>query len=321
MKFNASLNYRPIAIALAAFLAMAAPIINDDSVFAKPTQGDASANVLMNDPEAVAAFLDSLFQKKMKELHVPGAVFVLVRDGGIFFSKGYGYADLEKQIPVDPDRTLFRIASVSKVVTGAAVMQLAGRGLLDMNKDVNEYLTRFKLDNNFKQPVTMAHLLTHTGGFDDNYIGKVGRTPEEQAPLGEFLAERMPKRVMTPGEVYSYSNHSNALAGYLVEAIAKKDFAEYAEENIFRPLEMNHSSFRLPEHLAPDLSKGYIFENGKFREFPFDYLNSIDDDYYIAFRQDEEGRITHLFASRLHPSSAPKSCKCPPSCRAGYLRD
>lgn len=52
-------------------------------------------------------------------------------------------------------------------------MKLAERGLLDMNKDINEYLTRFKLDDTFKQPVTMAHLPTHTGGFDDDYIGKV----------------------------------------------------------------------------------------------------------------------------------------------------
>ncbi len=202
-----------------------------------------------------AAFLDSLIQVKMKEHHIPGVEFIMVKDGEIFFSKGYGHADLEQTILVDPAQTLFRICSIAKVVTGTAVMQLVEQGRIDLDRDVNEYLSLFKIKNKFPQPVTMKHLLTHTGGFDDMYLNKVGRTKAEQMPLGDFLAKRLPPIITPPGEVYTYSNLGNALAGYLVEVVSGQDFADYAVENIFKPLEMNHSNFRLPDSLAPNLSK------------------------------------------------------------------
>lgn len=71
---------------------------------------------------------------------VPGAVFVVVKDGKVLLQKGYGYADVEKKIPVDPEKTLFRIASVSKVFTAAAVMQLVEQGKMELNRDVQNYL-------------------------------------------------------------------------------------------------------------------------------------------------------------------------------------
>src|SRR5579884_3030147 len=81
------------------------------------------------------------------------AAFVLVKDGKVIFSKGYGYANLEKQTPVNPDRTVFRVASVSKVFTATAVMQLAESGKLDLNRDVNLYLSRFKVKDPYPQLV------------------------------------------------------------------------------------------------------------------------------------------------------------------------
>ena len=93
------------------------------------------------DPEEMEAFVDSFFEAKMAELHIPGAAIVLVRDGQVLLSKGYGYADLARQIPVDPARTAFRAGSVSKLFTWTAVMQVVERGLLDLDADVNRYLT------------------------------------------------------------------------------------------------------------------------------------------------------------------------------------
>jgi CubicO group peptidase (beta-lactamase class C family) len=96
------------------------------------------------DPKELEVFLDNFFAQQMAKEHVPGAVFVLVKDGKIFFTKGYGYADLEKKTPVIPDQTLFRVGSISKLFTATAVMQLAEQGKLNLDDDVNKYLKRFQ---------------------------------------------------------------------------------------------------------------------------------------------------------------------------------
>lgn len=204
------------------------------------------------DPEELEAFLDDYFAEKMEALDVPGAAFVMVKDGEIFLIKGYGYADLENDVPVDPRTTVFRIGSTSKLFTANAVMQLVEEGQIDLHADVNRYLETFQIPDTYTEPVTMAHLLTHTGGFDERSIGAFARTPEDLQPLGAYLAEHMPARVMPPGEVTSYSNHGLALAGYIVETVSGMQFEQYVAEHILQPLGMTRSSFAQP--LPPELA-------------------------------------------------------------------
>jgi CubicO group peptidase (beta-lactamase class C family) len=156
------------------------------------------------------------------------------------------------------------MASVSKVFVTTAVMQLAERNEVRLDADVDRYLALFKLPATFPQPVTLAHLLTHTGGFDGRTIGRAASTAADLRPLGQYLADRMPPRVLPPGIAYSYSNHGFALAGYVVEVVAKTPFGRYVEEHIFRPLGMRHSSFAqpLPPHLATALATGYAVGDG-----------------------------------------------------------
>ena len=229
------------------------------------------------DPQELEAFLDAFFAEQVEKLHISGAVFVLVKDGEIFFAKGYGYADLENQTPVVPEKTVFRAGSVSKLFTATAVMQLYERGLLNLDDDVNKYLKHFQLEDNYPQPVTVANLLTHTGGFDERYIGMHARTSSDLIPLGQYLATRMPPRTMPPGEVIAYSDHGMSLAGYLVEEISDVPFAQYIDANIFQPLGMSRSSFQQPPppHLASDLAVGYRYKNGTYEPYPFDYLNIV----------------------------------------------
>jgi len=179
--------------------------------------------------------------------------FVLVKNGKIFFQKGYGYADSKKKTPVVPDQTLFYAASVSKLVTATAVMQLIESGKLAADANVNTYLTRVQLENNFPAPVTVANLLTHTSGFDDSFIvGAVDR-PADLVSLGDFFTMNPPRRGRPPGQEIVYSNMGMAFAGYLVEAVSGLSFYDYVEQNVFRPLGMDHSSFRrpFPSNLAP----------------------------------------------------------------------
>src|SRR5512141_299574 len=118
------------------------------------------------DPAEMEAFIDKLLKHEMDENHIAGAAVAVVKDGKLFFTKGYGYADLENKIPVDPEQTIFRIGSVSKTFTWTAVMQLVEQGKLDLDADVNTYLDG-RIPATYPQPITLKHLLTHTAGFED----------------------------------------------------------------------------------------------------------------------------------------------------------
>jgi CubicO group peptidase (beta-lactamase class C family) len=219
------------------------------------------------------AFLDAFFSAKMAELHIPGAAIVVVRDGEVYLSKGYGYADLDRQIPVDPARTAFRVGSVSKLFTWTAVMQAVEQGLLDLDADVNRYLNEFQIPDTYPQPVTLAHLLTHTAGFEDRWIGTATRDPEALGPLRQVLAETMPRRVEAPGVVHSYSNYGTGLAGHLVEQVSGQSFEQYVEEHILRPLGMEGTTFRqpLPAVLAANVATGYTYAEDTLEAAPLIY--------------------------------------------------
>jgi hypothetical protein len=136
-------------------------------------------------------------------------------------------------------------------------MQLQEQGKLDLDKDVNEYLD-FKLPDAFGQPITLKHILTHTPGFEEQI--KDLFVADTNAPnLGDYVKTHIPTRIYPPGKVPAYSNYATALAGYIVERVSGKPFTEYIDENIFRPLGMNRSTFvqPLPANLADGMSNGY----------------------------------------------------------------
>lgn len=250
------------------------------------------------DPQELEAFLDEFFAERMEESHIPGAVFVLVKDGKIFFTKGYGYADLESQRPVVPDETVFLPGSVGKLFTATAVMQLVEQGEMDLDDDINEYLDDFHLPDTYPEPVTVGDLLTHTGGFDERFIGAAVSSPEELLPLGEYLAQNTPPRVMPAGDNISYCNHCYALAGYLVEKVAGIPWAQYVDENILQPLDMRHSTCQQlpPPDLASDLAVGYIYVNGECKPMPDLYMNIAPAGALYATATD----MAHFMIAHLH---------------------
>lgn len=225
--------------------------------------------------ENLETFLDAFFAREMKRLNIPGAVFSMVENGELVFARGYGYANLPDKVPVCPETTIFRVASVSKVFTATAAMQLYEQGLLDLMEDVSVYLGDFPLAKNGDTPLTMHHLLTHTGGFDDRSVNLAFERKDRIPSLEDYLAANIPPRVRPPGEVISYSNHGLALAGLVVEKISGRPFVDYARLNLLEPLGMERSSFLLPPELAPHLATGYFPAGGINRPRGFDYLYNI----------------------------------------------
>lgn len=227
------------------------------------------------DPQEMETFFNGVMAAHLRAFHIPGATLAVVKDGEVFFAKGYGYADLETRRPVDPERTLFRPGSVSKLFVWTAVMQLVEQDQLDLDVDVNTYLD-FEIPDTYPQPITLAHLMTHTPGFEDVGQGLFKLSAEDVRSLDVYLRTYLPARVFPPGEVVAYSNYGSALAAYVVERVSGVPFAEYVERHIFEPLEMTHSTFRqpLPAHLAPDRARGYNYVDGAYVDGGFEFVQA-----------------------------------------------
>ena len=249
-----------------------------DSQQQQPTQTPVTSSDSapgLNNSQEFTAWVDKFMNDEMSKSHIPGAVISIVKDGKAFFTKGYGYANVEKKIPVDADKTLFRVASLSKLFTATAAMQLSEQGKLDIKSNANQYLKKFKIKNPFPQPVTAAQMMMHTDGTTKRRIGLAAPTPEKMLPLGDYLAKYMPAIEWQPGTLYSYSSHSTALLGYLVETISQTPFVEYIDKNILQPLSMSRTSFQQPPppELADNLATGYQYSKGKYQAVPYLYLN------------------------------------------------
>jgi CubicO group peptidase (beta-lactamase class C family) len=218
-------------------------------------------------------FIDGVMAAQKEAHHYAGAVVVVVSDGRVVFKKGYGFADFIERKPVDPGRTLFRVASNSKMFAWTAVMQLLEQGRLDLHADVNTYLKGIAIPPTFSEPITLAHLMSHTPGFEDRIFGLFAKSPDTR-PLVDILRDSMPARIFAPGSVPAYSNYGAALAGLIVEQVSGMPYEQYVEDRILLPLGMTHATVRqpVPARLAADLSKGYEWTGGRLKEQAFEYV-------------------------------------------------
>src|SRR6516162_2959409 len=211
----------------------------------------------------VESWLDGYLPYALKTGDIAGAVVVVVKDGEVLTERGYGYADVSAQKPVDAKLTLFRPGSVSKLVTWTAVMQQVEQGKIDLDADVNQYLD-FKIPPLAGKPITMRNLMQHTAGFEEQAKSVIGADPNGMSFVA-LLKSWTPARVFAPGTTPAYSNYGASLAGYIVQRVSGESFDDYVDKHIFEPLEMSHSTFRqpLPAKLAPLMSKGYKTASGE----------------------------------------------------------
>ena len=221
--------------------------------------------------EGLESYMDGVIGTMMKKNHINGVTVSVVKDNDIYWSKGYGYADSESGIPVDPETSLFRMGSVSKLFVWTAVMQLYEDGLINLDADVSSYIDDFKIPGGYEEPITMRHLMTHTPGFEDYYFNLFSTDSIPPSSLGENLNQHMPERVRPPGVHSSYSNHGTGIAAYIVEEISGMKWDDYVEQKILKPLGMDITSFRyiLPDSLKSIHSKGYVYSGGSYTSKEF----------------------------------------------------
>lgn len=204
------------------------------------------------------AWLDGMIPVGLNAGDIAGAVIVIVKDGQVLTARGYGYADKARGIRVDPDQTLFRPGSVSKLFTWTAVMQLVEQGKIDLDADINTYLD-FRIPPKFGKPITMRHLMTHTPGFEETIKYLILTDPKTKPSLERGVKRWVPTRIYAPGSTPAYSNYGAALAGYIVQRVSGQRFEDYVQAHIFAPIGMTRSTFEqfLPPTFAATMSKGY----------------------------------------------------------------
>jgi CubicO group peptidase (beta-lactamase class C family) len=226
-------------------------------------------------PQEVEEFFNELISEQLREEHLAGATVAVVKDGRLVFAGGYGYADRKEREPVVADETLFYPGSAGKLFTWTAVMQLVEEGKLDLDADINTYLD-FEITETYPEPITLANLMTHTAGFEEEFAAQLAEDRKDILPLREFLIRYMPERVYPPGEYSAYSNYGTALAGYIVQRVSGEPYEQYVEEHILEPLGMEHSAATqpLPDHLADDMSKGYHYQNRTYEAMDFEWISN-----------------------------------------------
>lgn len=276
----------PIAAAAAPAVAQPAPV-------APPAP---SAATPLPAPQ-LEAFVDGVVRRAMSRDHIAGVTISVVQNGQVVMKKGYGFANLGQRKPVDPDKTLFRVASISKTFTWIALMNEIEAGRMRLDGPVNLYLPeplqvpsakRFMFWDAGQAPIRLRDLMTHTAGFEDRSLGQLfERDPRRVRSLDRYLRQERPRRVREPGLLPSYSNYGAALAGAAVANVVGKPFEQLVTDEIILPAGMRHTTFRearpwddrLPapmnETLAADLSDGFSWTPMGWKTQPREFMGQV----------------------------------------------
>ncbi len=204
----------------------------------------------------------NLFIKSQMDKTLPptqGLSVALVDENGMFWSKGYGYADVKRKVKADA-RTLYRVGSVTKPVTATAIMMLVEKGKINLDDPITKYIPQFKINNQFEQPITVRHLLSHQAGLLRHiYINFDYQLEVKNPPSYEMVLDYLKKKklLFCPGEKYKYSNVGYALLGKVIENVSGISYKEFIKQEIFTPLEMDNSYVGLNQENSKLLAKGY----------------------------------------------------------------
>jgi CubicO group peptidase (beta-lactamase class C family) len=255
-----------VLIGMAAMAQVPAPRPNETNAPAVPPKQGEEARPLTS--EDVTAFVDGLLPIQLDRSDEAGAVVVIIRDNQILLKKGYGFADVQKKTPVDPDVSGFRPGSISKLFTWISLMQLKEQGKIALDADVNQYLD-FKIREPWGKPLTLRDLMTHRSGFEEEVRDLIRKAPAAVIPLRKYLLENQPAEIYPPGGIPAYSNYGAGLAGYVVERVSGQRYEDYVREHIFEPLGMLHSSFEqpLPKNWPAHPAAGYATAGEKMLPF------------------------------------------------------
>jgi CubicO group peptidase (beta-lactamase class C family) len=209
--------------------------------------------------DAFANKIEDYLRKEMQAQQIPGIALAVVKDGKIALARGYGFANVEHQVPVKPE-TIFQSGSTGKQFTATAIMMLMEEGKLSLEDKVTKY---FPDAPESWRDITIRHLLTHTSGMTDY--------PSDFDMRREYTEDELFQRMrpiplaFQPGEKWSYSNLAYVLLGILIHKVSGKFYGDFLEERVFKPLEMTTARIISEADVIPNRAAGYRVANGQLK--------------------------------------------------------
>jgi CubicO group peptidase (beta-lactamase class C family) len=254
MKFAAARALAAVSVLL--FIVAAHSCENAHAHAARAPQDDSSAS----------AATDSYIASEMSAEKIPGLALAVVRDGQIVKASGYGFADLEFDVPVKPE-TLFQTGSVGKQFAATAVMMLVEENKIALDDKLSKYLpgTPAKWRN-----VTIRNLLTHTSGIAD-YGGEEDSKPTVISLRQDYTEDELLKRFellpmnFAPGTSWSYSNTGYVLLGFVIHKVTGEFYGDFLHQRIFQPLGMTDTRIISEADIIKNRASGYELVNGEIK--------------------------------------------------------
>jgi CubicO group peptidase (beta-lactamase class C family) len=226
--------------------------------------------------------IDSFITATMSEYHIPGLSACILKEGELVWHNAYGYADIERNIPVT-DSTLFTLASITKTITGTALMQLYERSFFNLDDNVNNYLPpdlQVVNPSYPNDPITFKMILSHVSSINQNWdvlrpLIVAGDSPmtlfdflkSYLVPGGDYYTD-MNYSPYPPAITFNYCGTAIALLGYIVEAITDTAFADYCQKHIFTPLSMNETSWFLANLDTSHIARPYTWSSSGYKPSP-----------------------------------------------------
>jgi CubicO group peptidase (beta-lactamase class C family) len=233
------------------------------------------------DPDDLWATIDACMAEEMAAERGPGAALAVYQHGELVYEKGYGLRSLEADAaPVDA-QTQFRIGSITKMFTAAAVMQEVDAGRVDLEAPVTRYIEEFSLATaGGAERISVWNLLTHTSGYPDNFLGVVPLDSDtEDSALSHWVLRQTGTRLHAPpGSFWNYSNPNYSLAGLVAERSAGMPYQSLMAERVFEPAGLTNTTLRPAEVMARgNYSTGYWTHpaKGPMASLPDSYDNWI----------------------------------------------
>lgn len=256
--------------------------------------------------DAIRGAVRAFFEAELRTSRLPGAAVAVVRRGETWL-EGFGFADVARGIPVDPERSIFRVGSISKSITSTAALALIEGDRLDLHATVNGVLGEPLVPGGFDDDVTVFHLLTHTSGFEDVLAGQHAATRGEWTPPRRYVREHPPVRFLSPGRFIAYSDADTVLLGLVIESVTGQTFAEHVEASVFRPLGMTRSTFRqvdFPDEFREGLATSYRRVGERLEPYAPDYVNTTPAAGLFTTARDMAIYLRALLAPDAFPAAS-----------------
>ncbi|OAI48125.1 hypothetical protein AYO44_08005 [Planctomycetaceae bacterium SCGC AG-212-F19] len=240
--------------------------------------------------------LEAWIDTQVAYRQLPGLSIAVVHDQDLVWAKGFGFADVEKKIPAAPG-TIYRIASISKLFTAVAIMQLRDQGKLRLDDPIEKYLPWFKIKPApDAMPITIRQLLVHTSGLPRESPHPYWS--DFKFPSREEMIKALPSQEAPypPETKWKYSNLGLAIAGEVVVAVSGEPFEKYVQKHILDPLAMKSTSVGVPESNKARLATGYgrRLPDGKRELRPFTDAKAIDPAAGVASTVEDMARFAML---------------------------